>query len=121
MIKRGWQALEEWVAEKLRAIDPGARRTKGSGNGTEILDVLNNYIWVSCKDSPKQESFTIEHSGRNGWEHDQLKLPLSTSKPLIRFVRNKFGQTLACMDADDFFDKFLIPLEHYRNSEEMST
>ena len=52
-----WKEFQDYIAERLKEIDPNARSTKGSGNCGELGDVNNKYFVIECK----LHFFRIDH------------------------------------------------------------
>ena len=52
--------LELYIAEGLKAIDPNARPTRGSGCGVEVGDVSNKFFYVEAKQKHTKENIIID-------------------------------------------------------------
>ena len=91
--------LEEYVAEKLKEIDPKARRTKASGASTEIADILSEYFYVECK-MRNTKNATIE---RKVWRDFIAKTANPNKIPFLALQNNQRERWIV-MDAEHYFD-----------------
>lgn len=90
--------LEEYIAAKVREIDPKARPTKASGASTEIADTLSKLFYVECK-KRNTKNVTIV---RKVWIEFLAKLANPQKVPIMALENNQ-GDRFIVMDCEDFF------------------
>ena len=91
--------LEQWVVNKLEAAGISARRTRGSGNHTEIGDIYNERFYIECKHRDTTNiCFPLQ-----AVKHLKARIPVYDDKTPIFVFENKFGDKFVILDAEDFF------------------
>ena len=98
-----WFMFQEYIAQRLKCIDPYARSTKGSGNGGELCDVNNKYLLVEAKDTDKK-SVTFK---KDVWDDLISKLPLHSKRIPMYALQDGEKNKWAVLDLDDFLDIFI--------------
>lgn len=98
--KEKGKQLEYIVADYLKPLDKNSRPTRGSGNGTEIGDVINNICYVEAKNWNKS-NLIIDMSI---WQHLINQLPISTNKFPILVQKNNEDKIFISLDIKDFFN-----------------
>ena len=93
-------SLEEKVVQQLKEIEPNCRRTKGSGNSTELGDILSKYILCECK-ARNTRSITIHPQI---WDKLLLELPQNSNRVPVYVLSNNDGHIWAVTSLDSFFD-----------------
>ena len=112
MIRERWKKFQDYIAERLKVIDPHARSTKGSGNQGEMGDVNNKVgLNIECK-FRNTKSATINHKV---WDKVCEEIPLHSPRIPMLALENEEGKRWAVLDLDDFLDMF-IDAYNYRNS-----
>lgn len=91
-------SLEEYVNLKIQKLDPKARRTKGSGNATELADNLNKYFYTECK-MRTTKNCTIDRKVME----KLLSQRANNKKWCIYALENQFKDRYIVMEAEEFF------------------
>lgn len=111
MNKEKWYLLQEYVAEKLKEIDPYARSTKGSGNCGEQGDVNNSVgLTIECK-LRNTQSVQINNEI---WEKLCEEIPLHSDRLPLLVLENQKGKRWGVMELDDLINIY-IDAYNYRN------
>jgi len=92
--------LEREVAEDLKFCDKYSRVTRGSGSGTEILDVLHEEFFVSCKDRGTSKNVNLDYNREV--LKDNAEVPFYSDKELFWVVRNSLNDKFAIIDWNAF-------------------
>jgi hypothetical protein len=87
------------VSEALSIIDKYARPTKGSGNSTEIGDVINKYFFVECKNW-NTTNVIIDQAI---WRHLINQIPIMSKKIPLLIQKNNENRIFVSLDIKDFF------------------
>lgn len=104
MKKADWRIFQDYIAEKLKDIDPNARSTKGSGNQGELGDVNNSVdLCIECKQR-NTKSVTIKE---DTWEKLCNEIPLHSERTPVLALENKDKKRWAVLDLDDFLDLYI--------------
>jgi len=107
-----WFLFQEYIASKLKEIDPNARSSKGSGNCGEIADVNNKFLAIECKDTDKK-SVTFK---KEVWDKLVSEVPFHSQRIPMYALEDKDYNKWAVLDLDDFLDIF-VELTKYRNGD----
>lgn len=92
--------LEALVVNYLKPIEPKARQTKGSGNSTELEDVLSSLLMVQCKVDNTHKNIIIKI---DDWRQLNNKIPIG-SKRIPIFVNQQQDEIkTVTMNINDFF------------------
>ena len=91
--------LEQWVLVKVKAIDPSARLSRGSGCGNDYADITSNFAFIECK-KRNTKDFNIKE---DVWRHLNNNLPIDTQKYCFMVHENENGIKLVTLDAEQFF------------------
>lgn len=109
-----WWKFQEYIAEKIKPISPGARSTKASGASTEKGDVKNSCgLHIECKQR-NTKSVTIDYKV---WEKLCEEIPLHVDRIPLLALENKDKKRWAVLDLDDFLEIY-IELINFRLREE---
>lgn len=95
-------SLEQYLAEKLKEIDPYARPTRGSGCGNEIGDISNQYFFVEAKQKLTKENIIMDY--KKEWKKLNRDMPINTSKLPFIAIENKHNEKFIVLSSEDFFD-----------------
>jgi len=98
-----WKQFQEFIALKLKDIDPNTRSTKGSGNCGELGDVKNNYMVVECK-LRNVSSPTIN---LKTWLKLNREVPISSERFPMLALKQKDGYKFAVLDLDQYLNDFI--------------
>lgn len=111
MSKEEWFLFQEYIAERLKQIDPYARSTKGSGNKGEQGDVNNSVgLTVECKlRNTKSAQINIEQ-----WKDLLSEIPLHSERLPLLALQNKEGKRWGVMDLDDLLDLYVELIQYRR-------
>jgi hypothetical protein len=99
MKKEQWKQLEDFICEKVKEIDPYAKRTPGSGNKGRKHDVFTSCgLAIECKCYQK----------KNVWDVDWLtkcesEVPLHSDKIAIVVTENKDKKKHVHLTFEDFW------------------
>ena len=98
-----WKQFQEYIAQKLRDIDPRTRSTKASGACGELGDVLNSYMIVECKlRNVKSPSINL-----GTWLKLNREVPISSERFPMLALKQKNGYMFAVLDLDQYLDDFI--------------
>ena len=93
--------LEEWIADKLKVIDPNAKPTKNSGASGSIGDISNKFFYIECKQKMTKSNIIVDY------KKEYLKLyneiPMDSLKPILIVTENKQREKFITINAEDFF------------------
>jgi hypothetical protein len=92
--------LEELVVSKIKVIEPTCRRTKGSGNSTELEDILSSNFLVQCKVDNVHENIIIK---KKDWLQLYRKLPINSKRTPIFVNQQRDGIVTITLDINDYF------------------
>lgn len=106
-----WHKFQEYIAEKLKEIDPYATSTKGSGNCGQKGDVNNKYILIECKDTDKK-SVTFK---KDVWDKLKSELPLHSNRIPMYALQDADNNKWAILELDDFLDLFIELIKYREN------
>lgn len=104
-------SLEHYVADRLKKIDPTARKTRGSGCGNEIGDVSSKYFYIECKQQKTHDNVILD---RKVWIKHLSRIPLGSTKLPFMCFENKRQERFVTLKAEDFFN---IITEAYNSPE----
>ena len=104
MIKEpDWKNFQDYIAQKLRDVDPNTRSTKASGAKGELGDVNNKYMIVECKlRNVKSPSINLKT-----WLKLNREVPISSERFPMLALKQKDGYMFAVLDLDQFLDDFV--------------
>jgi len=103
MKKEDWEQFQEYIACKLKEIDPNARSTKGSGNKGELADVNNKYMLIECKlRNVSSPNINIKH-----WLKLNREVPISSERFPMLALKQKDGYKFAVLDLDQYLDDYI--------------
>jgi hypothetical protein len=103
MIKK-WKKFQDYIAERLKEIDPFARSSKGSGNQGELGDVNNRVgLNIECKQTDKVRDVSIK---KEDWEHVCNEIPLHSDRIPVLCLENNEGKRWAVLDLDTFLELY---------------
>lgn len=98
-----WEQFEDYVAMRLKEIDPYSRASKGSGAQGELGDVNNKYILTECKfRNVKSPSININH-----WLKLNREVPISSERFPMLALKQKDGYKFAVLDLDQYLEDFI--------------
>jgi hypothetical protein len=90
--KKKWFLLQEYVANRLKELDPYSRSTKGSGNCGEKGDVKNSVgLHIECKQSDKTTHMPVRV---DWWKKLNEEIPLHVDKLPILCLKIKNGKKI---------------------------
>ena len=95
-------SLEIYLAEKLKSIDKYARKTRGSGCGSEIADISNSFFYIEAKRKLTKDNIIVDY--KKEWLKLLSEMPINTLKIPFMAVENKQRKKFIILDADDFFE-----------------
>ncbi|MEK6880089.1 MAG: hypothetical protein AABY22_10795 [Nanoarchaeota archaeon] len=99
-----WHKLEDYIALKLREIDPFAKHTPGSGNGHKKGDIQNSVnLHIECKERAT-DSVTINN---DVWNKLKAEIPLHVKKTPLLCLENKEGKRWAVLELSDFLNLYI--------------
>ena len=111
MRDKDWQHFEDYIAERLKEIDPFARATKGSGNQNEKCDIKTSCdLGFECKQRSTKD-ITVKS---DVWDKLCNEIPLHSKKIPIYALENKDKKRWVVLDLDDFLDMY-IELWEFKN------
>ena len=101
---KDWEKFEDYIADKLKEIDPYARASKGSGNKGEKPDIKTTCgLAIECKQkSVKHVSINTEI-----WKKLLSEIPLHVSRIPVLALENKDKKRWVALDLDDFLDLYI--------------
>ena len=98
--RKGFE-LEEYIAEKLKAIDPNARPTKNSGASTEVGDIFSKYFYIECKQKLSKLNIIMDY--RKEYLKLISQLPVESLKEIFIAIENKLEEKFIVIDSETFF------------------
>lgn len=96
--------LENFITEYLKEIDTKAKPTKGSGNSTQIADILNQHFFIEAK-KRNTKNITIKKSV---WDKLCGEIPIGSLKTPLYINQNESEDTLVTLELKDFI-RLIIP------------
>ena len=109
---KDWQHFEDYIAERLKEIDPYARASKGSGNKNENYDI-NTSAELACECKQRAtKDITVKN---DVWDKLCQEIPLHSEKIPVYMLENKEKKRWAVLELDDFLDLFI---DRYKLREE---
>lgn len=104
MQREDWRKFQDYIADRLKEIDPHVRSTKGSGNQGELGDVNNKVdLCIECK-LRNTKSVTIN---ADVWKKLCREIPLHSKRKPMYALQNKEKEMWAVLNLDDFLDIFI--------------
>ncbi len=101
---KAWHKLEDYIADKLKEIDPYARHSKASGGSTESYDIQTTCdVAFECKQR-NTKSITINNEV---WSKLVNEIPLHSKKIPVLALENKDKKRWVALDLDDFLDLYI--------------
>lgn len=102
--KEKWWKFQEYIADKLKEVDPYARSTKASGGSTELYDIKTSVdLAFECKQR-ETKSVTVNEGF---WKKLCNEIPLHSKKIPVLALQNKDEKKWAVVDLDDFLDIYI--------------
>jgi len=100
-----WKALEHWICQQLKILDPYIKRTPGSGNGACKGDVkMSTNLGLHLEAKYRNQKSPYNQS----WlDKTQAEIPLHVNKVAVVITENKEGKKVAHLDAEEFFKMFI--------------
>lgn len=98
--RKGFQ-LEEYIAEKLRKIDPNAKPTKNSGASGSIGDVANKHFYIEAKQRLTKDNIIMQY--KKEWGKLNKEIPVGSMKIPIFVTENRVKDKFVIINAEDFF------------------
>jgi len=113
---KSWQKLEDYIASRLKEIDPYCRHSKASGgNCGENHDIKTSCeLAIECK-LRNTESIKID---KVVWEKLCSEIPLHAHKTPMLALENKEGKRWAVLELDDFINLYI---EYWKLKNERAT
>jgi len=94
--------LEQYCLEKIKVIDPTARKSPGSGCGASVGDINSKYVFCGAKIKHTQENFIIDR--KKDWLSLVKRMPNVTDKFLFLINENQYGERIVSLTSEDFFN-----------------
>ena len=99
-----WKIFQDYIAMRLREIDPYARSTKGSGNSGELGDINNSCeLLIECK----QRNTQSVQVNNGVWKKLCEEIPLHSNRLPVLALENGKGRKWAVLDLDNFLDLYI--------------
>ncbi len=92
--------LEEIIVDRIRVIEPTARRTKNSGGSTELEDVRSSLFMVQCKVDNSHKNIIVK---KEDFDKLQNALPINSKRIPIFANQQKDGLITITLKLDDYF------------------
>ena len=102
---KDWQVFEDYLAEKLKEIDPYCRATPGSGNGGCKGDIKTDLLplHIECKQKTTKNITVI----MDVWDKLCSEIPLHVDKLPVYCLEQKDKRRFAVLDLDDFLTMYV--------------
>lgn len=113
MKKEDWKLFQDYIAERLKVIDPYARSSKASGACGEMADIQNNIeLAIECKKRNTQScSINLKT-----WKKLCEEIPFHSKRIPILALENKNKDRFAVLNLNTFLSLY-IELIKYRRGE----
>jgi len=100
---KAWEQFEQYIAIKLKEIDPNSRRSKASGSQGELADINNKYILIEAK----FRSVASPVINLKTWIKLNREVPISSERFPMLALKQKDGYKFAVLDLDQYLNDFI--------------